>query len=87
MDLCVGLFYGRISLFKLFLLLLFQATHFDIYNLEFKCRYRISVREVTSEGFKSFHEASVTFNTPSCEDILSTTHKGPKPICSIFNKK
>lgn len=60
-----------------------KSTHLDIFNLDFKCRYRVSVREVTSEGLKSFHEAAVTFSTPSCHDLAKKAHKD-KPNCSLL---
>ncbi|XP_049821559.1 anosmin-1-like isoform X2 [Aethina tumida] len=48
-----------------------KATHFELYDLQFNCRYRVGVREVSSEGMKTMHDTSVTFATPSCKNFKS----------------
>lgn len=55
----------------------FQAAYFDLYDLQFECRYRVSVREVTPEGMKSTKNASITFFTPTCADF-KTRYKSAK---------
>ncbi|KAJ8980792.1 hypothetical protein NQ317_004794, partial [Molorchus minor] len=52
-----------------------KASHFDLYELQFNCRYRVSVREVSAEGMKSMHDTSVTFTTPKCNAFKASHRK------------
>ncbi|KAJ8956788.1 hypothetical protein NQ314_006664 [Rhamnusium bicolor] len=51
-----------------------KASHFDLYDLQFNCRYRVSVREMSEEGMKSIQDTSVTFATPKCT-TFKASHK------------
>ncbi|XP_017776031.1 PREDICTED: anosmin-1 [Nicrophorus vespilloides] len=54
-----------------------KGSHFDIYDLQFECRYRVSVRETAAASMKTIFDTSVTFTTPSCKELQSR-HKRTK---------
>ncbi|KAG5883095.1 hypothetical protein JTB14_027892 [Gonioctena quinquepunctata] len=53
-----------------------KKNFFDLYDLQFDCRYRVSVRAVSAKRVKSAQDTYITFTTPKC----STYRKSHKKI-------
>ena len=58
--------------------LLFQNSHFEIYDLRFDCRYNVKAQPVC-EGDKVGAVAHATFHTPSCGEV--TVYGNIEPDC------
>ncbi|KAJ8915194.1 hypothetical protein NQ315_015417 [Exocentrus adspersus] len=52
-----------------------NVPYFNLYDLQFSCRYRVSVREVSSQGMKTIRDTSITFTTPKCSSFRASHKK------------
>ncbi|KAL3278358.1 hypothetical protein HHI36_013688 [Cryptolaemus montrouzieri] len=52
-----------------------KGYRFDLYDLKFNCRYRVSVRNISSNGSQSSGDTILTFSTPSCKSFKSLYEK------------
>ncbi|KAF7269981.1 hypothetical protein GWI33_017016, partial [Rhynchophorus ferrugineus] len=50
-------------------------AQFELYDIRFSCRYRVTVREISPEGKKSHQDTSITFETPSCKKLKALHRK------------
>ncbi|KYB29099.1 anosmin-1 [Tribolium castaneum] len=52
-----------------------KMSHYVLTDLEFECRYRVSVKSISEEGIKSAEDTSITFLIPSCSEFKKTNRK------------
>ncbi|XP_069669026.1 anosmin-1 [Periplaneta americana] len=61
-----------------------EASQYDLYDLSFCCKYRVTVRETNPNGGSTHHhEATLMFMTPSCHDLQNNS-SSDKPDCLQF---
>lgn len=62
-----------------------EVTQYDLYNLSFCCKYRVTVRETSpGGGIVHEHEATLMFMTPACNELQATSSSQDRPDCSQF---
>ncbi|KAK9884418.1 hypothetical protein WA026_007265 [Henosepilachna vigintioctopunctata] len=52
-----------------------KAYRFDLYELQFNCRYKVNVREIPSTGLRSSEDTTLAFSTPPCNSFRSSYKK------------
>lgn len=64
-----------------------QVSQYDLYGLNFCCKYRVAVGETNPSG-GSIHqrEATLMFMTPACSDLQATSTSKDKLDCSKFSR-
>ncbi|XP_056640275.1 anosmin-1 [Diorhabda sublineata] len=67
---------GRMNAFKhLKVAAMTKDTYFDLIDLQFNCRYKVSVKIVWPDEAKSKHNTFVTFTTPKCSEFKENHKK------------
>ncbi|PSN44614.1 hypothetical protein C0J52_19788 [Blattella germanica] len=62
-----------------------EVAQYDLYDLSFSCKYRVTVRETHPHGGHSHqHEASLMFMTPTCHEVLISSSSNNRPDCSQY---
>ncbi|XP_044757582.1 anosmin-1 [Coccinella septempunctata] len=52
-----------------------KAYRFDLYDLQFSCRYKVSVRESPPNGSRISEDTILSFSTPSCDSFKNIYRK------------
>ncbi|KAK9702792.1 Fibronectin type III domain [Popillia japonica] len=52
-----------------------KGPKFDLHSLRFNSRYNAMVKEITQKPTKSTQDTSITFTTPTCQDLLKRYKK------------
>ncbi|KAJ9575486.1 hypothetical protein L9F63_007644 [Diploptera punctata] len=59
-----------------------EIAQYDLYDLNFSCKYRVTVRELYPDGGNSHHhEATLMFMTPTCHEVAMSSSNTDKPQC------
>lgn len=60
-----------------------EIAQYDLYDLSFSCKYRVTVRESHPEGSNSHHhEATLMFMTPTCHEFAVSSSNTDQLHCS-----